>query len=81
MLSTPKIAALAGPGKLTAGLWKILTSVTWHRTMELDRLVPDPTALLVIDEADRLKIAGLEQTRSIFDQGRGRNDSDRYAGY
>jgi len=32
-------------------------------------LVPDPTALLVIDEADRLKIAGLEQTRSIFDQG------------
>jgi DNA transposition AAA+ family ATPase len=24
---------------------------------------------LVIDEADRLKIAGLEQTRSIFDQG------------
>ena len=32
-------------------------------------MVPDPTALLVIDEADRLKIAGLEQTRSIFDQG------------
>ncbi len=32
-------------------------------------MVPDPTALLVIDEADRLKIAGLEQTQSIFDQG------------
>jgi hypothetical protein len=30
--------------------------------------VPDPTALLVVDEADRLKIAGLEQVRSIFDQ-------------
>ena len=40
-----------------------------HRTMGLERLVPDPTALLVIDEADRLKIAGLEQARSIFDQG------------
>ena len=37
--------------------------------MGLDRLVPDPTALLVIDEADRHKIAGLEQARSIFDQG------------
>ena len=37
--------------------------------MGLERLVTDPTALLVIDEADRLKIAGLEQTRSIFDQG------------
>jgi len=32
--------------------------------------VPDPTALLVVDEADRLKMAGLEQIRSIFDQGR-----------
>jgi len=41
-----------------------------HRAMGVAGLVPDPTALLVIDEADRLKIAGLEQTRSIFDQGR-----------
>ena len=40
-----------------------------HRAMGLEKLVPDPTALLVIHEADRLKIAGLEQTRSIFDQG------------
>jgi len=39
------------------------------RTRRLERLVPDPTALLVIDEADRLKMAALEQTRSIFDQG------------
>ena len=37
--------------------------------LKQERVVPDPTALLVIDEADRLKIAGLEQTRSIFDQG------------
>lgn len=40
-----------------------------HRAMALERLVPDPTTLLVIDEADRLKMAALEQTRSIFDQG------------
>lgn len=32
--------------------------------------VPDPIALLVVDEAGRLKMAGLEQMRSIFDQGR-----------
>src|SRR5579862_6244099 len=37
--------------------------------MGLEKLVRDPTALLVIDEADRLKIAGLKQARSIFDQG------------
>jgi DNA transposition AAA+ family ATPase len=30
---------------------------------------PDPTRLIVVDEADRLKMAGLEQLRSIFDQG------------
>jgi hypothetical protein len=30
--------------------------------------VLDPTALLVIDEADRLKEAGLEQVRNIFDR-------------
>jgi AAA domain len=31
--------------------------------------MPEPTTLLVIDEADRLKTAGLEQVRDIFDQG------------
>jgi hypothetical protein len=29
----------------------------------------DPTSLILIDEADRLKMAGLEQMRSIFDHG------------
>jgi DNA transposition AAA+ family ATPase len=44
------------------------------RTIE-DRLaarirdVKDPTALIVIDEADRLKMAALEQVRDIFDRG------------
>jgi DNA transposition AAA+ family ATPase len=40
------------------------------RMTGLARSVPDPTALLFVDEADRLKMAGLEQIRSIFDQGR-----------
>ena len=30
---------------------------------------PDPTRLIVVDEADRLKMAGLEQLRAIFDEG------------
>jgi DNA transposition AAA+ family ATPase len=31
--------------------------------------IKDPTSLIVVDEADRLKMAGLEQLRSIFDAG------------
>ena len=30
---------------------------------------PEPTTLLMLDEADRLKTASLEQVRDIFDQG------------
>jgi DNA transposition AAA+ family ATPase len=30
---------------------------------------PDPTRLIIVDEADRLKTAGLEQVRDIFDRG------------
>ena len=29
----------------------------------------DPTTLLIVDEADRLKTAGLEQVRDLFDEG------------
>jgi hypothetical protein len=31
--------------------------------------IPEPTTLLMIDETDRLKTAGLEQARDLFDQG------------
>jgi DNA transposition AAA+ family ATPase len=40
-----------------------------NRAMRVASTSPDPTALLVIDEADRRKMAGLEQVRSIFDHG------------
>lgn len=33
------------------------------------RATPDPTNLVLVDEADRLKMASLEQMRSVFDAG------------
>jgi DNA transposition AAA+ family ATPase len=38
-----------------------------NRVMRVASTLPDPTTLLVIDEADRLKEKGLEQVRNIFD--------------
>lgn len=40
-----------------------------ERSRRVSSAVPDPTALLVIDEADRLKEAALEQVRDVFDHG------------
>lgn len=36
---------------------------------ERKRAIPDPTTLIVVDEADRLQMNSLEQMRSIFDEG------------
>ena len=45
----------------------------WHRAHDVmtDRMLsqPDPTTLILVDEADRLKVTGLEQMRDIFDRG------------
>jgi len=40
-----------------------------RRYSDKQRAVGDPTRLILVDEADRLKMASLEQMRSIFDAG------------
>ncbi|MSV28591.1 MAG: hypothetical protein EXQ52_07580 [Bryobacterales bacterium] len=35
-----------------------------------ERAFPDPASLVVLDEADRPRMASLEQVRAIFDQGK-----------
>jgi hypothetical protein len=37
--------------------------------IEKEVQIPDPTSLILVDEADRLRIASLEQVRAIFDEG------------
>jgi DNA transposition AAA+ family ATPase len=47
---------------------------TYFQTFELyearKKAVPDPTTLILVDEADRLQMNSLEQMRSIFDEGK-----------
>lgn len=46
---------------------------TYFQTFQLyearKKAVPDPTTLILVDEADRLHMNSLEQMRSIFDEG------------
>ncbi len=44
-----------------------LRSAEVYRTKEKE--LGEPTKLILVDEADRLKITSLEQLRAIFDQG------------
>jgi DNA transposition AAA+ family ATPase len=43
---------------------------TFERYEARKKAAPDPTTLIVVDEADRLHMNSLEQMRSIFDDGR-----------
>jgi len=42
---------------------------TFEHFQALKRAVPDPTTLILVDEADRLHMNSLEAIRSIFDDG------------
>jgi hypothetical protein len=38
--------------------------------IEKEVQIPDPTSLILVDEADRLRMASLEQAQAIFDEGK-----------
>jgi DNA transposition AAA+ family ATPase len=42
---------------------------TFERFQALKRAMPDPTTLILVDEAHRLHMNSLEAIRSIFDDG------------
>src|SRR5215831_17393245 len=52
------------PAKLPSMVVQVVKTYSQKR-----EAMPEPTTLLLIDETDRLKTAGLEQVRDIFDQG------------
>jgi DNA transposition AAA+ family ATPase len=45
--------------------WVPLSIAYFHESQK----IADPTTLVIIDEADRLKVSALEQVRAIFDNG------------
>jgi DNA transposition AAA+ family ATPase len=64
MLPTPYAPPAERPAKPPSMVVQVVKTSSQRR-----EAMPEPTTLLLIDETDRLKTAGLEQVRDIFDQG------------
>jgi len=78
VLYTPPVSN--SPGRIAKDVAKLGTdllllteaALQWQQGNEKDWTLPDPTPnrmeLLVVDEADRLKMPGLEQVRDLYDR-------------
>jgi DNA transposition AAA+ family ATPase len=55
--------------KRRLGLLKPTYAAVSEKCVLEENRIGDPTRLILVDEADRLKIISLEQMRAIFDRG------------
>jgi DNA transposition AAA+ family ATPase len=64
VVNTPRIAE-----RELAGLWRAVSGLTRRAAQQSEAVQPVPVPdLLIVDEADRLKTATLEQLRDVYDR-------------